>query len=575
MPQKAGDYLSEPHDLKECLKDCMADIWEQAMVRSKQDLKEEQASRAFWQNRITIELDRTVRATSEAKKEIASLRGQIQDFLWSVQRQQLPLRASEQVPQLASRQPTAQQVPRALERQQMLPDAAAAAAGGGPHHLPSEECFVQQEGLPDTVQKSALVQAVQSAPEQAEIESLGRQQMLPDAATAASGGVPPRLPCEECFMQQEGLSHTALQNALVHAVQSAVEQAVIESHQRLADQLDEMQRLHLAHLDSIQDDSRMDLLLKQRQVMRFPPPSEAHSRSDPSNECNTGDPLEQLGRVSLKPPPWGMLPTATAGTPEIATHARRLETAQANRSRSHSVPRELAKTTRLCKFWVRGSCTLNKTCQFSHDPEARDKCRTKLCRWWKEGLCLDGELCVYAHGQEKLRSVVPREDLRKTKMCRFANRTCPNGDLCTYAHSLGELRKSSCHVQHAAPAAISEAASTVSESVNLAPHAAAAASCIVAPAQAKVAETINDLSYNQHLGVVAFDFDGSEYGHGYITVCQDDIIQRTTHPDENSDWSHVRVVCRTRGPHNEDKRDLREEGWYPARFLAAAVMPAE
>lgn len=238
-PQREEESFAKSHALKECVKECMADFWEQAVVRSKRELKEEQDSRAFWQNRVTIELEKTLRASSETKEEIARLQGQIQK-LAPVAEQQQSLR---QTSKLASPQ---------------------------------------------------QVQGFSQAPRR-------HQQVLQDATMATSQVMPPQPPGEQGITEQEQLSHTALQTALVRAVQTTTQQFVVESEERLADQLFEMQKLLLARLDAIKDDCHSDALLKLSQVGRQ---SEDSSRGNPSvdrSTClpfNTGDPLIEFGKMS-------------------------------------------------------------------------------------------------------------------------------------------------------------------------------------------------------------------------------------------------------------------------------------
>jgi hypothetical protein len=65
--------------------------------------------------------------------------------------------------------------------------------------------------------------------------------------------------------------------------------------------------------------------------------------------------------------------------------------------------------TKMCKFFMQGSCTKGTRCNFSHDNntlKARPSLyRTSLCMAFeRSGSCKLGEDCKYAHGREQLRS---------------------------------------------------------------------------------------------------------------------------------------------------------------------------
>ncbi|KFH03382.1 zinc finger (CCCH type) motif-containing protein [Toxoplasma gondii VAND] len=66
--------------------------------------------------------------------------------------------------------------------------------------------------------------------------------------------------------------------------------------------------------------------------------------------------------------------------------------------------------------------------------------KTRLCKYITErGSCEAGSACAYAHSEAEL---VPRPDLRKTKLCyAFLANRCKLGDACSYAHTSQELRE--------------------------------------------------------------------------------------------------------------------------------------
>ncbi|CAE8582556.1 unnamed protein product [Polarella glacialis] len=67
------------------------------------------------------------------------------------------------------------------------------------------------------------------------------------------------------------------------------------------------------------------------------------------------------------------------------------------------------KRTQLCKFYLMGSCSRGKACNFAHNKgemrQQPDFSKTRLCadfmRWPSE--CLAGSDCKYAHSQDELR----------------------------------------------------------------------------------------------------------------------------------------------------------------------------
>jgi len=250
MPRWAEELRAEHHALKECLKEYMAGFWEQSIVRSKQQWKEEQDSRAFWQNRMMLELGKTFRASHEANQELARLRAQIHKLAQAVERQQPML----EVNLMASQ--TQQQF------QNLAPDS----------------------------QPPVLVQATRTA-----------------ASQAAS--IKPKTGPDDAEKQE--LSRVVPQPALVEDVKTDIQQAIFAFESHMVDRMDEMQHMHLSRLDAIHDDPRLDEMLKHLQTvgeslygndgMSFRLSLADKFAAEPTisiqeQNINSGDPLAQFGK---------------------------------------------------------------------------------------------------------------------------------------------------------------------------------------------------------------------------------------------------------------------------------------
>lgn len=99
--------------------------------------------------------------------------------------------------------------------------------------------------------------------------------------------------------------------------------------------------------------------------------------------------------------------------------------------------------TRLCNFYLRGTCSKGSRCPFAHGAEdlwpSPDFERTSVCPvLLNTGRC-DKPHCRYAHSAEELR-VEP--GMVKTKMCSFyLEGFCVVGQACRFAHTLEELQE--------------------------------------------------------------------------------------------------------------------------------------
>jgi len=96
VPLWAEEFRREHFALKDDLKQYVAGFFEQAVRRSKQELKAERVQEyAFWQDRIVLELGKTWRASSMPSDELASLRNEVQGLTQAVERQEYLLRDSK------------------------------------------------------------------------------------------------------------------------------------------------------------------------------------------------------------------------------------------------------------------------------------------------------------------------------------------------------------------------------------------------------------------------------------------------------------------------------------------------
>mmetsp|Transcript_59508 Transcript_59508/g.129152 ORF Transcript_59508/g.129152 Transcript_59508/m.129152 type:complete len:403 (+) Transcript_59508:97-1305(+) len=100
------------------------------------------------------------------------------------------------------------------------------------------------------------------------------------------------------------------------------------------------------------------------------------------------------------------------------------------------------RKTKLCSFFKKNRCVLDRDCPFAHTSEelklAPDLTKTKLCYNYFRQRCFDPK-CNYAHGYGELRST---DDVYKTELCRWASQGwCKAGNHCRYAHAVGELRQ--------------------------------------------------------------------------------------------------------------------------------------
>eukprot|EP00448_Togula_jolla_P039174 CAMPEP_0170621478 /NCGR_PEP_ID=MMETSP0224-20130122/28620_1 /TAXON_ID=285029 /ORGANISM="Togula jolla, Strain CCCM 725" /LENGTH=285 /DNA_ID=CAMNT_0010947735 /DNA_START=57 /DNA_END=914 /DNA_ORIENTATION=+ len=108
------------------------------------------------------------------------------------------------------------------------------------------------------------------------------------------------------------------------------------------------------------------------------------------------------------------------------------------KSRSH-LHWQLRKT-KICSYYLRGSCHYAEGCAFAHastelQPKP-DLSKTQLCQAFIAGGCTEHD-CSYAHGEDELCAA---RALFKTAMCIWNKKgKCRNGELCRFAHSTDEL----------------------------------------------------------------------------------------------------------------------------------------
>eukprot|EP00931_Biecheleriopsis_adriatica_P049890 TRINITY_DN2886_c0_g1_i1.p1 TRINITY_DN2886_c0_g1~~TRINITY_DN2886_c0_g1_i1.p1 ORF type:complete len:281 (-),score=51.42 TRINITY_DN2886_c0_g1_i1:86-928(-) len=115
--------------------------------------------------------------------------------------------------------------------------------------------------------------------------------------------------------------------------------------------------------------------------------------------------------------------------------------------------------TRICSFYLRGTCTRGEACSFAHGEAYLQKKpkwqKTRLCKdLFQNGFCSAGAYCTWAHSREELvrskkepkevseHQSALRSMVKKTQVCKFhASGKCKLGSECTFAHGVEELQK--------------------------------------------------------------------------------------------------------------------------------------
>ncbi|CAK9032845.1 unnamed protein product [Durusdinium trenchii] len=82
--------------------------------------------------------------------------------------------------------------------------------------------------------------------------------------------------------------------------------------------------------------------------------------------------------------------------------------AQASNETEHHRRLDAHKKTRMCKFFLMGTCTRGRSCNFAHGAsqlrEQPDFSKTRLCaKYMESGFCPLGYRCSFAHGRHELR----------------------------------------------------------------------------------------------------------------------------------------------------------------------------
>jgi len=103
--------------------------------------------------------------------------------------------------------------------------------------------------------------------------------------------------------------------------------------------------------------------------------------------------------------------------------------------------REQFHKTKMCKFFLDGTCARGATCSYAHSStnlkESPDLAKTRLCQNFMNKKCFDPE-CPFAHGRHELRYTT---GVYKTELCRWsAIGKCKDGATCRFAHKPEELR---------------------------------------------------------------------------------------------------------------------------------------
>merc|ERR1719253_783812 len=74
--------------------------------------------------------------------------------------------------------------------------------------------------------------------------------------------------------------------------------------------------------------------------------------------------------------------------------------------------------TRMCVYYIQGSCRLDSRCNFAHSPseiqDVPNLHKTQLCQNFELGKCND-EYCSFAHGEADLRN----SSFSKSKICKW------------------------------------------------------------------------------------------------------------------------------------------------------------
>ncbi|KAI8642544.1 hypothetical protein BD408DRAFT_387124 [Parasitella parasitica] len=88
----------------------------------------------------------------------------------------------------------------------------------------------------------------------------------------------------------------------------------------------------------------------------------------------------------------------------------------------------------ICKYFLKGTCTKGKNCQFRHKGYDRDK--SVVCKHWLRGLCKKGDGCEFLHVF----------NMKKMPECWFYSKygECCNGDECMYLHIDPESKQKEC-----------------------------------------------------------------------------------------------------------------------------------
>lgn len=96
-------------------------------------------------------------------------------------------------------------------------------------------------------------------------------------------------------------------------------------------------------------------------------------------------------------------------TPDEMNSAKERE--KCNRNYAGGALSVMCQKTRLCTYYLKGSCPRERFCKFAHGEEelqaAPDLTHTKMCpSLLKSGACTTGPSCKFAHREDELRSIV-------------------------------------------------------------------------------------------------------------------------------------------------------------------------
>jgi len=97
--------------------------------------------------------------------------------------------------------------------------------------------------------------------------------------------------------------------------------------------------------------------------------------------------------------------------------------------------------TKMCKFFLKGTCAKGSNCSYAHSEESLKEspnlAKTRLCQNFMNEACFDPE-CRFAHGNHELCST---SGVYKTVLCRWSSTgKCKDGAACRFAHTSEELR---------------------------------------------------------------------------------------------------------------------------------------